>query len=92
VHLPMNVSSFSVLLDGQAAHDGELDVMEELSRIPATTIATMQRTINALIPNILYKRYDSNQTTRDAFDITLEALFNRFTRALTNSSENPRQQ
>ncbi|CAM6037194.1 unnamed protein product [Sphagnum compactum] len=91
VHLPMNVSSFSVLLDGQAAHDGELDVMEELNRIPATTIATMQRTINALIPNILYKRYDSNQTTRDAFDITLEALFNRFTRASTNSSEIPRQ-
>ncbi|CAK9224628.1 unnamed protein product [Sphagnum jensenii] len=77
-YLPKKGRSYSVLFDGHAVLDGKIDVLEELHRIPTNTIAAMQRTINGLLPNIIYSKPGSNVSTRDAFDITIDSLLHRF--------------
>ncbi|KAH8946026.1 hypothetical protein BDL97_12G071100 [Sphagnum fallax] len=77
-HLPHNGSSYSVFLDAKAVSNGTVNVIRELKRIPLSTIASMQQTINGFLPNILYSKPGSNLKTRDAFNITLQNLLDTF--------------
>ncbi len=73
-HLPANGSSYSVFFNAKAVANGTINVIKELNTIPASTIASMQQTINGFLPNLLYTKPGSNLKTKDAFDITLENL------------------
>jgi hypothetical protein len=65
-------------LDAKAVSNGTVNVIRELKRIPLSTIASMQQTINGFLPNILYSKPGSNLKTRDAFNITLQNLLDTF--------------
>ncbi len=83
-HLPHNGSSYSVFLDPRAVSNGSVNVIRELRRIPLSTIASMQQTINGFLPNILYSKPGSNLKTRDAFNITLQNLLDTFRQVQVN--------
>jgi hypothetical protein len=65
-------------LDAKVVSNGTINVIRELKRIPLSTIASMQQTINGFLPNILYSKPGSNLKTRDAFNITLQNLLDTF--------------
>jgi hypothetical protein len=57
--------------------DGKLNVKEELS-ISLTAIAVTEPTISALMPNILYKQFNSNQTRDACFTSPLKLFLDGF--------------
>ncbi|CAM6099493.1 unnamed protein product [Calypogeia fissa] len=78
-HLPAHGSSYSVLLDEMEVLATKENVLEILDRIPEEEVRAMQAVIHErIIPAIVYDLpdRDPNKKAKDAFDTTLEHLFN----------------
>lgn len=82
-HLPSNRTSYSVILPRDETAQGKLDVVNELAQIPHERIAQMQKAIRELLPNIIYKKPGSSMRSRDAFDLAIDNLLERFRPAAT---------
>ncbi|CAM6086310.1 unnamed protein product [Calypogeia fissa] len=78
-HLPRNSSSYSVFIPNDDVMSGKADIVGILKSIALEERAAMRtRIIQEIIPGLLYshprtKHFDF----RDAFDISIEALFHR---------------
>lgn len=70
-------AAYCMLLNSYSMLDGKLNVKEELS-ISLTAIAVTEPTISALMPNILYKQFNSNQTRDACFTSPLKLFLDGF--------------
>ncbi len=74
---PWRGAAYCMLLNSYSMLDSKLNVKEELS-ISLTAIAVTEPTISALMPNILYKQCNSNQTRDVYFTLPLKFLLDGF--------------
>lgn len=79
-HLPANGDSFSVSFDGEKVANGTVDVIRELRQIPKARIRSMQTTIReSIMPQIIYRKPGKSPVRmKDAFDVTIDNLLQRF--------------
>ncbi|CAM6086321.1 unnamed protein product [Calypogeia fissa] len=79
-HLPRNASSYSVFIPSDDVNSGKSDILEILKSItPEERMAMRTRIIREIIPGLLYRQPGTKHPDfRDAFDISMEALFHRF--------------
>ncbi|CAM6086331.1 unnamed protein product [Calypogeia fissa] len=89
-HLPRNASSYSVFIRNDDVMAGKSDIVAILkSIIPEERTAMRTRIIREIIPGLLYSQPGTKHSDfRDAFDISMEALFHRLAnlRAEKNST------
>lgn len=81
-HLPGNGSRYSVRVDGDAVVRDHYDVVAHLQRIPRTEVRRLQESIVQLLPSLLFRNptLDGKYSSKDAFDVTMDSLFERFDR------------
>lgn len=82
-HLPRNGSEYSVSIPGVNVTLNHYNVMEHLARIPNATVRRMQHTIIEMLPQLVYRKpgiynHSSKFDSRDAFDISIDALLEKF--------------
>ncbi|XP_024531286.1 probable xyloglucan galactosyltransferase GT11 [Selaginella moellendorffii] len=72
-HLPRDPESYSIFFPHHSVIDGSIDVIQELARIPAARVRSLQDAVARIIPRIIYAK-SSLDGYPDAFDIALEKL------------------
>ena len=77
-HLPLDMTSYSVILPRDETVQGKLNVVKELAQIPHKSVARMQEAIRELLPSIIYKKPGSTMRNKDAFDLAIDNLLERF--------------
>ncbi|CAM6099889.1 unnamed protein product [Calypogeia fissa] len=79
-HLPRNASSYSVFIPSDDVNSGKSNILAILRSItPEERAAMRTRIIREIIPGLLYRQPGTKHSDfRDAFDISMEALFHRF--------------
>lgn len=77
-HLPLDMTSYSVILPRDETVQGKLNVVKELAQIPHKSVTRMQEAIRELLPSIIYKKPGSSMRNKDAFDLAIDNLLERF--------------
>ncbi|XP_050238608.1 probable xyloglucan galactosyltransferase GT11 [Mercurialis annua] len=77
-HLPKDYTKYSVFIPANEVKNGSANIERILSRITKSKIASMREQVINLIPGIVYADPRSNlENLEDAFDITIEGVFER---------------
>lgn len=90
-HLPADGSSYSVLINETEVLETKESVIDILERIPEEKVRQMQKVIHEqIIPSIVYDLpdRDPDKKVKDAFDITVEHLFNQAYQAYPSPDNN----
>ncbi|KAH9534753.1 hypothetical protein CY35_17G020300 [Sphagnum magellanicum] len=79
-HLPANHSSYSVMIASSGENKAN-NIEEVLLRIPTEEVEHMRQTVISFIPNLVYANplAPPLQTSKDAFDIAVQAVIDRVT-------------
>jgi hypothetical protein len=79
-HLTGNGLSYSVMIPQDEVALNHYDVMDHLSRIPHAKVKKLQKNIIELLPQLLYRNpvLTGEYTSKDAVDVTVDGLLERF--------------
>lgn len=79
-HLPGNGFRYSVFIPQDDVAVNHYDVIDHLSRIPHAKVKQLQENIIEMLPTLLYRNpvLTGLYTSKDAVDVTLDGLFERF--------------
>ena len=81
-HLPGDGSQYSVQIDGAAVATDHYDVIAHLERIPEWRIQQLRENIVQILPTLIFRNptLAGTYTSKDAFDVSIDSLFNQFDR------------
>lgn len=80
-HLPKNYTTYSVFIPEDDVRSGNASIEERLKSIHPDVVKQMREEVINLIPKVIYADPRSKlETSKDAFDVSIEAIINKVTK------------